>query len=141
MYPSPIGRTLVIVDLIWFLAWFITSICFIAIHDIENDFRNNLRGLLAHSLNTGGLLYILRKTGSFSLGPGIPFLLALFADIEVGLTVIMNSPPTHSEARIVSIIMAWIGVALTLCGIIYFFARKFSSAPAKKRGALLLEPK
>jgi hypothetical protein len=123
------GRALVLLDITWLIVWFAFSVWFIADTTIENTYRDNLRNLLFHVTNTGGVLSILRF-GTGRWGAGFPFLFAILADVEIGVTMIVNLPNTHAAARIASITWAWTGVALTLCGIMWFF-----SAPLGKQKA------
>jgi len=116
---------ILIVDILWVLAWFGISIWYVSDTNLNLTYSNDIRDLLFHNINTVGVIYIIRHKGEHLTWLAcIPFLFALLSDINNLVTTCVRLDRAQMEAWIAFLILTIVALAASVCGFIIFLISK-----------------
>jgi hypothetical protein len=128
------GLFILFLDLLWIVVWFGIAIWFEADASLPFPYRENIRDMLFHYANVGGIVYIINRIMSskrssvlylswFGL---IPFAFAFFGDVQHLVSVTLNLSQSHAAAWGAFLALSIWALVDTVCGICYFFKIKFA---------------
>lgn len=120
------GSLILFLDILWLFVWFGIAIWFESDASLPFIYRENIRDLLFHYANVGGILYIIRHSTQKYLNWFliIPFIFALLGDIQHLVSVIINLPQTHQTAWDAFLVLSIWGLSTTVLGLFYFLSIK-----------------
>jgi hypothetical protein len=119
------GYFILIIDLLWILAWFGISMWYICDTNLNPSYYNDIRDLLFHHINTAGVVYILtHKSESLTWLACIPFLVVLLSDINNLVTTCVRLDRVQMDAWISFLILTIVALVASVCGLIFFLISK-----------------
>lgn len=120
------GLLILFLDILWLFAWFGIAVWFESDGSLPFSYRENIRDLLFHYANVGGMIYIIRHSTQKDLNWVliIPFIFALLGDVQHLVSVIINLPQTHQSAWSAFLALSIWALSTTILGLFYFLSIK-----------------
>ena len=121
------GYFLVVSDFIWIHTWFGLSLWMETDSSLPFNYKDNIRDLLFHGLNLGGVVYLIRRntTPPLSWLALLPSYIALLADIQHLVSVCVTLTSAHGGAWGCFLGLSIWAILTSIGGIFYFFNKKF----------------
>lgn len=121
------GRFILASDFLWIFTWFGIAVWFEADASLPFPYRENIRDILFHYANVGGVVYVLKANGyRISWFGLIPFAFALLGDVQHLVSVIINLSRDYTTAWGLFLGLSIWALVNTLCGIVYFLSTKWT---------------
>jgi hypothetical protein len=126
------GLFVLISDLLWIIVWFGIALWFEIDQKLPFPYRENIRDMLFHYSNVGGVIYVINRIMSskrsrvlyLSWFGFIPFAFAFFGDVQHLVSVTVNLPQNHAPAWGSFLALSIWALINTICGICYYLKIK-----------------
>jgi hypothetical protein len=126
------GLFVLVSDLLWIIIWFGIALWFEIDQTLPLPYRENIRDMLFHYSNVGGVIYVISRNMSskrsrvlyLSWFGFIPFAFAFLGDVQHLVSVTVNLSQNHAPVWGTFLALSIWALINTICGICYYLKIK-----------------